>query len=77
MITVLALICRLSVADEPEVCYERVVVRQDSMVTVMVACELSQAAIAKWKSESIYSGPEWYISRITCRSGDYQPKDTI
>ena len=27
-----------AVADEPEICYERVVSRQDLMVTVMIAC---------------------------------------
>jgi hypothetical protein len=77
MITIIALVCRLAIADEPETCYERVVGRQDSIVTVMIACELPQAAVAKWKAESIYSGPEWYISRIECRSGYYEPKDTI
>ena len=77
MITIVALVCHIATADTPEACFERVVGKVDSMVTVMIACELPMPALAKWKAESIYAGPEWRIAQIMCRSGDYQPKDTI
>lgn len=40
MITIVALVCHIANADTPEACFERVVGKVDSMVTVMIACEL-------------------------------------
>jgi hypothetical protein len=37
----------------------------------MQACILSQAALADWKTHSIYAGEQWAIGRIKCVPGDY------
>jgi len=59
--------------SEP-VCREEIIVKDDMP---MQTCLLSQAAIANWKSRSIYRGDDWKVARIKCIPGDYAPRDAI
>jgi hypothetical protein len=56
------------------VCREEIVVKDEMP---MMACQLSQAALADWKSKSIYASDKWTISRIKCVPGDYAIKDSV
>lgn len=74
MISVVVSLCHsLSGIPQP-VCREEVVTHDDMP---MQACLISQAAIADWKSHSIYRGSQWSIGRIRCIPGQYEPKDAI
>jgi hypothetical protein len=53
-------------------CHEEVVARQ-----VMPMCFLSPSAVALWKEQSRFSGPQWTLGSIRCEAGDYRPKDAI
>jgi hypothetical protein len=72
-ITVAVVMCN-TLAAAP-MCHEQVVTQGDM---TMMACVLSQAALAKWKSESIiYRGDEWRITRIKCVVGTYVARTAI
>lgn len=73
-ITVVALLCQMLGSIPEPVCHEEIVVKDEMP---MHACELSQAAIAQWKSQSIYRGDIWHIARIRCIPGDYVLRDAI
>lgn len=73
-ITVVVSICHALAGITASVCREEVVTKDDMP---MQACLISQAAIADWKSRSIYRGDQWTVGRIRCIPGDYQPKDAI
>jgi hypothetical protein len=81
-ITVVAVMCHALDAiiaqsagslTDPE-CREVVIVKDEMP---MQTCMLSQPALADWKARSIYSGASWWISRIKCVPGDYQPKERV
>jgi hypothetical protein len=60
-ITVVALMCHTLASIPQPVCREEIVVKDEMP---MQACILSQAALADWKSHSIFSGEQWAIGRI-------------
>lgn len=74
MLSVVVSVCHALAGISSPVCHEEVVVKDDMP---MQACLISQAAIADWKSHSIYRSEAWTIDRIRCIPGDYWPKDAI
>ena len=80
--TVVVVICHAiggtiaqSVDTSPDsVCREVIVIKNDMP---MQSCMLSQPALADWKQRSIYSGDQWWISRVKCVPGDYVPKERV
>lgn len=73
-VTVVVVVCHALGSIAEPVCREEIVVRDDMP---MQACILSQAAVADWKSRSIFRGDQWTVTRIKCVPGDYFPKDAI
>lgn len=63
MITIVALICSMSV------CHEEIVARAE-----MPICFLSPSAIVQWKQQSRFSGPQWTLGRVRCEGENYQAK---
>lgn len=73
--TVVALMCHM-LADIPQpVCREEIVTRAE--LSLMECQMASQIAVADWKEKSIYRGEAWHVAKITCKPGDYQPKEAI
>lgn len=73
-ITVVAVVCHMLSPIPDPVCREEIVAAEDMP---MEACIMSQAAIADWKSRSIFRGDQWSIARIKCVPGIYAPRDAI
>lgn len=73
-LTVVAVMCHALASISQPVCREEIVIEDDMP---MQACFLSQAALADWKSRSIFKSDDWTIARIKCVPGDYVIKDSI
>jgi hypothetical protein len=71
LITVVVTLCHALAGIPGPVCREGIVTDSRTSEVTMMSCMLSQPALAKWKSESIYRGDDWKISRITCVPGHY------
>jgi hypothetical protein len=71
LITVVVTLCHALAGIPGPVCREGIVTDSRTSEVTMMSCMLSQPALAKWKSESIYRGADWKISRITCLPGHY------
>jgi hypothetical protein len=71
-ITIVAVMCHALAGISAPVCREEIVVKDDM---AMMACTLSQPALAQWKSMSIYRSDSWWINRIKCVPGDYVIKN--
>lgn len=70
MITVVAIMCQLLGNIAEPVCREEVVTKTDGDSGTQV-CMLGQAALAQWKTNSIYRDDKWFIQRVLCVPGDY------
>jgi hypothetical protein len=69
--TVVVTLCHALAGIPGPVCREEIVTDSGTSEVSMMSCILSQPALAGWKSESIYRGDDWKISRITCVPGHY------
>lgn len=73
-ISVVVTLCHALGTIPQPVCREELIVKDEMP---MQACLVSQAAIADWKSRSIYRGEQWTVARIKCVPGDYVIRDAI
>ena len=62
--TVVVTLCHALAGIPGPVCREEIVTDSRTSEVTMMSSMLSQPAVAEWKSESIYRGDDWKISRI-------------
>lgn len=82
IITVAVTICHtltatagMPVPGPTDVCEERIIMKTDDTGS-LTAC-INQPALADWKAKSLYAGEQWWIKKIRCVPGDYQPRNNI
>jgi hypothetical protein len=73
-ISIVLTLCHALGSIPQPVCREEIVIKDEMP---MQACLVSQAAIADWKSRSIYRGDAWTVARVKCVRGDYVLRDAI
>ncbi len=73
-ITIVVTLCHTLAAIPTPVCKEASVYTGDMS---MNACAISQAAIADWKSRSIFRNEEWTVQGYKCASPGYVLKDNV
>lgn len=71
-VSVVVSICHV-LLGEPQVCRETIV---GQSLMPAHSCIVSQAAVADWKSKSIFAGEQWTIGRTECKPADYVVKDS-
>jgi hypothetical protein len=83
-ISIVAILCHAlaavpspgGLADPGYVCHEELVMKTE-MENSILACAMSQPALADWKMKSKFASDQWWIKKIKCVPGNYVLKDMI
>ena len=75
-ISIIAVVCHALAGAPSDLCHEELITKTE-MENSIIACALTQPALAEWKMNSKFAGDQWYVKRVRCVPGNYVLKDVI